>query len=36
MRNTCSIGITPSRAWKAKEIAKVIVEGDASRPYGLI
>ncbi|XP_058765869.1 uncharacterized protein LOC131639388 [Vicia villosa] len=36
IRKTYSVGITPSRAWKAKEIAKGIVEGDAVRQYAMV
>lgn len=30
MRKNYSVGITPGRAWKAKEIAKGIVEGNVA------
>lgn len=36
MRKNYSVGITPSRAWKAKEIAKGIVEGDIGRQFAMI
>ncbi|XP_058769641.1 uncharacterized protein LOC131643444 [Vicia villosa] len=36
IRKTYSIGITPSRAWKAKEIAKGIVEGGDVRQYAMV
>lgn len=36
MRKNYSVGITPGSAWKAKEIAKGIVEGDTARQYAMI
>ena len=30
------VGITKGRAWKAKQIAKAVVEGDASRQYSML
>jgi hypothetical protein len=36
MRTNHSVGITMGRAWKAKQIAQKIVEGDADRQYAMI
>ncbi|MCI23838.1 hypothetical protein A2U01_0045020 [Trifolium medium] len=36
MRRKHSVGITRGRAWKAKEIAEQIVEGDAARQYAML
>jgi len=33
MRREHAVGITKDRAWKAKQIAKAVVEGDAARQY---
>jgi len=33
MRREHAVGITKGRAWKAKQIAKAVVEGDAARQY---
>jgi hypothetical protein len=36
MRREHAVGITKGRAWKAKQIAKAVVEGDASRQYSML
>jgi len=36
MRIEHAVGITKGRAWKAKQIAKPVVEGDASRQYSML
>jgi len=36
MRSTHAVGITMSRAWRAKKIAKEKLEGDAAKQYNLL
>ncbi|KAI5420214.1 hypothetical protein KIW84_044123 [Lathyrus oleraceus] len=36
IRSNFSIGITISRAWKAKQIAKALIEGDVVKQYILL
>jgi hypothetical protein len=36
MRTNFSLIITPSTAWKAKQYASAIIEGDADRQYGML
>lgn len=36
IRISFSIGISMSRAWKAKKLAKSVVEGDATKQYNLL
>jgi len=36
MRTNHSVGITMGRAWKAKQIAQKVVEGDVDRQYAMI
>ncbi|XP_058783754.1 uncharacterized protein LOC131658483 [Vicia villosa] len=36
MRRNHSVGITKGKAWKAKEIAEQIIEGDAARQYAML
>ena len=36
MRKNHSVGITMGKAWKAKQIAQEVVEGNADRQYGMI
>lgn len=36
IRSNFSIGITMSRAWKAKQIAKALIEGDVVKQYILL